>query len=245
IGNNAYQFAPKLQLAVPDAKTMTAVLKERGFEVMVGYDLNRKAMNHSIRDFIGRLSADAVAVVYYSGHGVQIHGTNFLIPIDLNPEQESDVTDDGVELGRILEQVRSTKARFVLAIIDACRNNPFRTATRSIGANRGLAPTTANGAMILYSAGVDQEAIDRLTPADANGLFTGESVKMMQVPGLPVREMMSRIKNEVSKKAESIRHKQTPALYDEASGDFIFTPPAVGQSSESANPFSIPDDVQL
>jgi tetratricopeptide (TPR) repeat protein len=235
IGNNGYQFALKLELAVPDATTMTTTLKERGFDVMSGYDLKRREMNRLISDFVNRLSADTVAVIYYSGHGVQIHGTNFLLPTDINPEQESDVADDGVELGRVLEQVRATKAHFVLAIIDACRNNPFRAATRSIGGNRGLAPTTVNGAMILYSAGVDQEAVDKLTPTDTNGLFTGELVKMMQVPGLSVQEMMRRIRNEVSRKAESIGRKQTPALYDEASGDFTFTPTATGKNGPGSD----------
>jgi tetratricopeptide (TPR) repeat protein len=232
IGNNAYQFAPKLELAVPDATTMTATLHDSGFDVMSGYDLKRREMNRLISDFVNRVSADTVAVIYYSGHGVQIHGTNFLIPTDLNPEQESDVIDDGVELGRVVEQVRATKARFVLAIIDACRNNPFHNASRSIGASHGLAPTTANGAMILYSAGVDQEAVDRMTPTDTNGLFTGELVKMMRVPGLSVQEMMRRTRNEVSKRADSIGHKQTPALYDEASGDFMFTPPLAGDHND-------------
>jgi tetratricopeptide (TPR) repeat protein len=232
IGNNAYQFAPKLELAVPDARTMMATLKERGFDVISGYDLKRREMNRLISDFLNGVSADSVAVIYYSGHGVQVHGTNFLIPTDLNPEQESDVIDDGVELGRIVEQVRATKAHFVLAIIDACRNNPFHSSSRSIGASRGLAPTTASGAMILYSAGVDQEAVDKLTPTDTNGLFTGELVKMIHVPGLSVQEMMRRTRNVVSRKAESIGHKQTPALYDEASGDFMFTPPLAGDHND-------------
>jgi tetratricopeptide (TPR) repeat protein len=236
IGNNAYQFVPRLELAVPDAKTITAALKERGFDVMSGYDLKRREMNHLISDFVDRLSVDTVAVIYYSGHGVQIRGTNFIIPTDLNPERESDVIDEGIELGRVLEQVRATKAHFVLAIIDACRNNPFRTATRSIGTSRGLAPTTVSGAMILYSAGVDQEALDKLTPTDTNGLFTGELVKMMQLPGLSVQEVMRRTRSEVSKKAESIGHKQTPAIYDETSGDFMFTPAVVSQSGAPLAP---------
>ena len=78
--------------------------------------------------------------------------------------------------------------------------------------------------MILYAAGENQEALDRFRPTDTNGLFTGELIKMMRVPGLSVREMVTRVRNDVSAKAASIGHKQTPALYDEAVGDFVFTP---------------------
>jgi formylglycine-generating enzyme required for sulfatase activity len=227
IGNNRYQYARPLQNAVRDGKAIEEALRERGFEVLSGFDLDRRSTNRLIDDFVGRLSSGTVALVYYSGHGVQVNGANYLIPIDLKPEREADLTDDGIDLGRLIRRMGIANDKFNMAILDACRDNPFQIPGRSLGGRKGLAPTTASGAMILYAAGADQEAIDHLgtDDNDPNGLFTREFLKVMRVPGLPIRQAVERIRLAVSQKAASVGARQMPALYDEAIGDFTFTPP--------------------
>jgi formylglycine-generating enzyme required for sulfatase activity len=237
IGNNQYQYVDALKNAVPDAKAIDAALRARGFEVLSGYDLPRHAMNDLVDDFVARLSTGTVAVVFYSGHGVQVSGENYLVPTDLKADRESDLANDGLDLQRLIERMRQVNdGGFNLAIIDACRGNPFHAAGRSLGGRKGLAPTTASGAMIVYAAGENQEALDDLGPSDRdpNGLFTREFLKVIQSPGLPIREAIAQVKVAVAKAAATVGAKQTPAVYDEATGDFAFTP------GDAAAPASAP-----
>ena len=227
IANNQYQHAHVLANAVTDGKAIAAALKARGFDVMVGYDLDRRDMHRLLDDFVARLSADTIALLYYSGHGVQVHGDNYLIPVDLEADRESDLTDDGINLGQVIAQMSAVNNGFNIAILDACRDNPFETSSgRSLGGTRGLAPTTATGAMIVYAAGANQEAIDKLGPSDPNpnGLFTRNLLTVMRTPGLPIRDAITQVKMAVAKEAAAVGAKQTPAVYDEAIGDFTFTP---------------------
>ena len=122
------------------------------------------------------------------GGGVQYEGTNFLVPIDIVAKSEAPVADDAVRLQRLLDGLRDQKARFSLAIADACRDNPFNGQGRAIG-GRSLAPVAAaNGQMVLYSAGAGQAARDRLGPndSDPNGVFTRVLIKEIRKPGVPV-----------------------------------------------------------
>jgi hypothetical protein len=120
-----------------------------------------------------------------------------------------------------------------LLIIDACRDNPFRAAGRSLGVTRGLAAGGAAGAMVIYAAASNQRALDKLGPADQdpNGVFTRTLLRAMAVPGLPVREMVARVRQEVAQAARGSGYEQTPAVYDEAEGDYIFSPGAANAQS--------------
>jgi len=179
IGNDSYQSATPLQNARSDAEAVAEALKRDGFTVTLKKDLTLKAMKEALRSFKEQLSGGDEAVFYFSGHGVQFEGTNYLIPTDLTPENQEQVVDESVPLQRILDDLRDQKARFALAIVDACRDNPFKGTGRAIG-GRGLAPVTAaTGQMVLYSAGAGQEALDRLGPRDPdpNGVFTRVLIK--------------------------------------------------------------------
>ena len=125
---------------------------------------------------------------------------------------------------RILDDLQEKRAKFSLAIVDACRDNPFKGAGRAIG-GRGLAPTTAaTGQMIMFSAGNGQQALDKLGEQDRerNGLFTRVLVREMTKPGVTVDRVLRNVRNEVVSLAKSVGHEQTPALYDQAVGDFYF-----------------------
>jgi hypothetical protein len=187
----------------------------------------RHAMNDAIEEFLGRLSTDAVGMVYFSGHGVQINSANFLIPTDLEAEKEADVANDGIDLGKLLDRMAQVQPRFSLAVIDACRDNPFKSTGRSIGGSRGLAPPMSNaqGVMVVYAAGANQQALDRLSAQDTdpNGLFTREFIKAMRKPGLNVQEVINEVKLSVIRQASSVHHVQTPAIYDQSIGTFVFS----------------------
>lgn len=230
IGNQDYRGIRKLENAVADARAMAARLRERGFQVFDGYDLDRRGMNRLIAEFEASLAARTIAVAYYAGHGVQVGAGNVLIPVDATAQTERELTEDGIRLAELMERMAAANSAvaggFNLLIVDACRDNPFRNQGRSVGLSRGLTATGTSGVMVLYAAGSNQQALDRLGPddRDPNGLFTRVLLRTINTPGLPVREVISRVRTEVSRAARGVGHDQTPAIYDEAIGDFVFTP---------------------
>ena len=233
IGNDNYQGAMPLQNARSDARAVAQSLERDGFTVTLKEDLTLKAMKDALRTFKEQISGGDEAVFYFSGHGVQFEGTNYLIPTDLVPESEAQVVDDSVPLQRVLDDLRDQKTRFALAIVDACRDNPFKGTGRAIG-SRGLAPVTAaTGQMVMYSAGAGQEALDRLGPHDSNphGVFTRVLIEELNKPGVPADQMLKDVRNEVVRLARGVNHEQVPALYDQSIGDFYFLQgPAAGPS---------------
>ena len=227
IGNNDYQFAKKLDNAVADAAAFRKELESRGFQVVYRENANRRTMNSAMEEFMGKLSTDSVGLIFYSGHGVQINGANYLVPTDLSAKVPADFVYDAVDLSKLIERVSQTQAKFSLAVIDACRDNPFQGNGRDIGGTRGLVAPAGNatGVMIVYSAGANQKALDRLgdNDRDPNGLFTREFLKAIRMPGLTVQEAVNQIKSSVIAQAKSVGHVQTPAIYDQSVGTFVFT----------------------
>ena len=164
-------------------------------------DLGRSELLESVRNFKMSLSGGSEAVFYFAGHGVQLGAANYLLPVDIVATNEEQVKDDGLPLQRVLDDITEQKARFSLAIVDACRDNPFpRVAGRSIGNTRGLAPTTAaSGQMVIYSAGAGQTALDRLNNADRdpNGLFTRLFLREMLQP-VSVDRVLRNVRDQVA-----------------------------------------------
>jgi hypothetical protein len=226
IGNDSYQGAMPLQNARSDARAVAKALQRDEFNVTLKEDLTLAAMKEALRAFKQQVSGGDEVVFYFAGHGVQFEGTNYLIPIDLVPRSQEQVIDDSVPLQRVLDDMEAQKTRFTLAIVDACRNNPFKGTGRAIG-GRGLAPVTAaTGQMILYSAGAGQEALDRLGAGDLNpnGLFTRVLIKELNDPEVPADQMAKNVRNEVVSLAQGVHHEQVPALYDQSIGEFWFVP---------------------
>ncbi|MFM9886951.1 MAG: SUMF1/EgtB/PvdO family nonheme iron enzyme [Burkholderiales bacterium] len=226
IGNDGYRHVEALRNARADARAIANALANTGFAVTLHFDADQSTMKAALRNFKSRIGGGDEAVFYYSGHGVQFGSENYLLPIDIRSESEDQIRDDAVPLQRVLDDLQDQKARFSLAIVDACRNNPFRRAGRAIG-GRGLAKTTgATGQIVLYSAGAGQQALDQLGKNDKspNGLFTRVFLREMEKPGVPVDRVLRNVREEVARLAKSVGHEQVPALYDQALGEFYFRP---------------------
>lgn len=226
IGNDNYQHITELKNARADAKAIAQALRETGFKVTLLLDQKHAAMKKAVRTFKTELAGGDEAVFFYAGHGAQIGGTNYLLPVDLAGEDEEQVKDEAIPLQRVLDDMQDQKVRFSLALVDACRDNPFKGRGRNIG-TRGLAPTSAaDGQMIIFSAGTGQQALDRVGESDRspNGLFTRVFLKEMKTPGVPVHETLRKVRSEVVRVAKSVNHQQTPAIYDQAVGNFFFVP---------------------
>ena len=224
IGNDNYSSVAKLSNARQDANAVGRTLTDLGYKVMVKNDLTEKDMKATLRQFKNDLEGGDEVVIFYAGHGIQIGSTNYLLPTDIKGESEDQVRDDAIQLQRLLDDMNEKKVKLTLAMIDACRDNPFPKAGRAIG-TRGLAPTTAaTGQMIIFSAGSGQQALDKLGPTDKNpnGLFTRMLLSEMKTPGVRVDNMIREVRRKVVDAAKSVGHEQVPAIYDQVVGDFYF-----------------------
>ena len=225
IGNDSYKFISKLANAREDARAVAENLAKVGYTVTLKTDLTEKEMKAAIRTFKSQVEAGDEVAIFYAGHGIQLENTNYLIPIDVAGDAAEQVKDEAIPLQRVLDDMADRKAKLTLALIDACRDNPFKSAGRSIGQGRGLAPTTAaTGQMVVFSAGTGQQALDNLGPSDKekNGIFTRIFIREMTKPDRTVDAVVRQVRNEVVRMAKSVGHEQVPAIYDQVVGEFYF-----------------------
>lgn len=239
MGNSAYKSAPRLANPVNDASLVGGMLKKAGFDqVDVKLDLNAAEMRRALRDFGGKAREADVAVVYYAGHGIELDGTNYLIPVDATLETDSDVLDETLPLERTLFAVEPAK-QLRLVILDACRDNPFaktmkRTmAARAIG--RGLAkvePTSPN-TMIAFAAKAGSMASDG---DSRNSPFATALVERLPTPGLDLRKAFGFVRDDVLK---NTGYKQEPYVYGSLGGDDV---PLVAAKPVAAGAQASPQD---
>jgi uncharacterized caspase-like protein len=200
LGNSAYQNAATLANPINDGVLIAAKLKEAGFEVVDSrHDLSAQQTRRALRDFEDSAQDADIAVVYYAGHGIEVDGTNYLIPVDARLERDSDVYDEALSLDRVLVAVEPAR-KLRLVILDACRDNPFaktmKRALASRGISSGLAkiePTSPN-TLIAYSAKAGS------TAEDGNGKdspFTVALASHLTTPGLDVRKAFGFVRDDV------------------------------------------------
>lgn len=221
LANSAYQHAPSLANPVNDGAVMAKTLKDAGFDVVDSrHDLTALDTRRVLREFADSTRDADIAVVYYAGHGIEVEGSNYLIPVDARLERDTDVYDEALSLDRVLVAVEPAK-QLRLVILDACRDNPFgrtmkRTlALRSIG--RGLAqvePASSN-TLIAYSAKAGFTAQDG---DGANSPFTIALSKHLTTPGLDVRRAFGFVRDDVLK---STGNKQEPFVYGSLGGEDV------------------------
>lgn len=216
IGNSAYTVGP-LKNPVNDARAMTQALREVGFEVIHREDLKREDMRRAIREFGARIGRGGVGLFYYAGHGVQVRGENYLIPVDARPESADEVDDDGVNATYVLEKMESAGNGMNIVILDACRNNPFTRSFRS--GSDGLASVHApTGTLIAYATAPGAVASDG--GDSGNGVYTQELLKIIRTPGLGIEEVFKRVRVAVRRRTQG---RQTPWEASSLEGDFYFS----------------------
>ena len=223
IGNSAYEHAEPLPNPVNDAAAMAAALEGVGFEVVRGIDLDRQGTVRTLSDFAGRLAGAEVGLFFYAGHGMQVNGVNYIVPVDAALTREADVFLSLVSLEQIL-QVMETEVPTRLVLLDACRDNPLaRSLSRSLGATRstavgqGLARMdTAVGTLIAYSTAPGAVAEDG---AGDNSPFTAALLQHIGTPGLEARQVLSRVRQDVHRETSG---RQVPWDSSSLMGDFYF-----------------------
>jgi hypothetical protein len=235
MGNSAYQSVTPLANPKNDSEAMSAVLKSAGFDVVeLKRDLNVSAMRRALRDFSDTVRDADVAIVYFAGHGIEIDGTNYLIPVDAVLERDIDAFDEAIPLDRILTVIEPAR-QLRLIILDACRDNPFnRTMKRTIGSRaigRGLAkvePESPN-TLIAFAAKAGSTASDG---DSKNSPFTAALVKYLPRPGLDLRRAFGYTRDEVLK---ATNNKQEPFIYGSLGGDDVALVPAPDKTAADAN----------
>src|ERR1700730_2771535 len=238
MGNSAYQSVNRLTNPANDSGAMSETLKNAGFDVVeFRRDLKVNEMRRALRDFSDRVSDADVAVVYYAGHGMEIDGINYVIPVDAVLERDIDAYDEAVSLDRILAVIEPAKA-LRLVILDACRDNPFNTTMkRTIGSRaigRGLAKIEPNSpnTLIAFAAKAGSTASDG---DSKNSPFTAALVKYLPKPGLDLRKAFGFTRDDVMK---ATNNRQEPFVYGSLGGDDVALVPA----SNAATPASpVPD----
>ena len=231
IGNDRYAHLPMLRNAVADARAIGQVLEELGFRVFKGENVDFRATNRLHADFEAAIAPGDTTFVFFAGHGVALGAENYLLPTDLpkpRAGEENLVRTEAHGVDTLVRRIQSKGALASFFVIDACRDNPFeQVGVRSIGGTRGLARVDApTGVFVLFSAGIGQTALDRLSDNDRspNSIFTRTLVPLLRQQGLSHLMLAKRVQTEVRELALSVRHPQQPAFYDQIIGEVVFKP---------------------
>ena len=217
IGNSNYQTAPKLANPGNDAQSVAQLLNSAGFEVTQATDLSRNEMVRAVQDFSDKIAArgpGAVAMIYYAGHGVQLAGENYLLPVDAKIASPSDLDGNSLRLVDVMGTLESIPSRMRIVVLDACRNNPFPEIN---DAGRGLAIVDApRGSIVGYSTAPGMEAQD----GDGNhSPYTSAFLNVARVPNLPIEQLFKRVRLEVNNRTDG---RQTPWESSSLTSDFYF-----------------------
>ena len=217
IGNGAYPTAP-LKNPVNDARDMAAALKSLGFEVILRENASLAQMEGAVEEFWAQLRRGGAGLFYFAGHGVQVAGRNYLVPVDARLSAEQDAKYKCMDAGLVLGRMENAGNDLNLIILDACRNNPFARSWRS--AEQGLAKMDApRGSIIAYATAPDSVAADG---AGRNGIYTEKLLRAMRTPGQPVELVFKHVRDEVMR---ATADKQVPWESTSLRGDFYFTNP--------------------
>jgi len=219
IGNQSYLNSP-LKNPVNDADMMARALLALGFdEVVEKTDLTFLHLRTEIDRFSAKLQPGDLALFYYAGHGVQAKEQNYLIPIDFVPKSEADLPYEAYSAAQVRDKLEESGARLRIMILDACRNNPFHS--KRDGA-RGLSPmgSSVEGTYIAYATADNSVADDN--PAESNGLFTKKLLTALRTPGLDLKQVFEKTKQDVYLASHGA---QRPFTYDGIIGQFYFTGP--------------------
>jgi lipoprotein NlpI len=233
IGNAKYPDAEApLKEPINDAREVADELKRDGFNVDIGENLNGEAMRRAFDKLYGRIKPGSIALVFFSGFGVQSNRQSYMIPVDAQIWTEPDVRRDGFSLETILGEISSRGAGVKIALIDASRRNPFERRFRSFSA--GLAPVIApNGTLVMYSAALSSVISDNGTD---HSLFVQELLKEIRVPDLMAEETLNRTRIGVTRASQQA---QVPWISSSLAEDFSFIPGAPGAAPRPTGPVAM------
>ena len=238
IGNGAYQHLPHLDNPTNDAQLMAATLKSVGFELIGGgalTDLDRAGFERAIRDFGAALADGSVGLFYYAGHGLQLQGVNYLVPVGANPATAADADFELIDAQLVLKQMEQAGSKLNIVILDACRNNPFGgRGLRAAGG--GLAQMQApRGTLISYATQPGNVALDG---ADGHSPYTAALAAAIKQPGAPVLDVFNDVGLAVDKKTAG---RQQPWVSSSPlEGSFYFQAPAAAPAAAAATPAAPP-----
>ncbi|MCD9108463.1 caspase family protein [Bradyrhizobium japonicum] len=217
IGNSNYKNAPQLQNPDNDAESMAQFLNSAGFEVVAATDLTQNDMLRVVQDFSAKVSArgpNTVAMVYYAGHGVQLAGENYLVPVDAKVSNPTELVSNSVRLVDVMSTLETIPSRMRIVILDACRNNPFPDVN---DAGRGLAIVDApNGSIVGYSTAPGAEAQDG---TNGHSPYTQAFLNVAREPNVPIEQLFKRVRLEVN---QSTSGAQIPWESSSLTSDFTF-----------------------
>ena len=243
IGNGAYAYAP-LKNPVNDARAMAASLRGLGFDVDLRENIALPALLEAMRQFAFTGRSYDVRLFYYGGHGIQLDGKNYLLPVGTDIKTEQDIPARSADLGEFLERVGQFSHGLNILILDACRNNPFAGDGAPLADGRrvrfrgaalgGLAPVDApSGTLVAYSTAPGAIALDG---ADGrHSLYTQYLLEQIETPGLPVEQLFKRVRIAV---AAATQRQQVPWENSSLMGDFCFRVISDGSCAHTADLFS-------
>jgi tetratricopeptide (TPR) repeat protein len=234
IGNAKYPDAEApLKEPINDARDVADELKRDGFNVDIGENLNGEAMRRAFDRLYGRIKPGSIALVFFSGFGVQSNRQSYMIPVDAQIWTEADVRRDGFSLETVLGEINSRGAGVKIALIDASRRNPFERRFRSFSA--GLAPVIApNGTLVMYSAALSSVVSDN---GSDHSLFVQELLKEIRVPDLMAEETLNRTRIGVTRASQQA---QVPWISSSLAEDFSFIPGAPGAARPTGPVAALP-----
>lgn len=230
IGNARYQ---RLPLANPenDARLIATRLRSLGFEVNDQYNLGVVQFRRVLREFSRRVQQDdATALFYYAGHGVQIDGRNYLLPVDINLRDQEEVKDESVDIDALfIGRIDKVGSHPRIVILDACRNNPFAGKTRNISSAGGLAEMGARGTLIAFASSPGAAAEDG--PDGGNSIYSKSLAEEIMVPGVEVEQMFKNVRVKVLRDTSG---RQLPWVNTSLTSDFSFNPSGGGRVAGAA-----------
>lgn len=235
IGQSAYRTVTALPNPANDARAMSQLLTDAGFDVTAAADLSQKDMNDKVGDFAAKIAAkgpDTVALVFYAGHGLQIDGENYLVPVDVDPRREADIPLQAVRLNDVLNTLNSVPSKMRILLLDACRNDPFPGINQTAGHGLALVNTKtgAPGTFLSYSTSPGAEAEDG---NGADSPYTTALLAIAREPGLPIEDAFKRVRVSVNKATEG---RQTPWESSSLTEDFAFVAGPAGASAAAPKP---------
>lgn len=241
IGNATYEHATALQNPANDVEDVSGALEAAGFAVHAHTDLTYGEMGQALADFADDAVGADVALFFYAGHGVQVEGDNFLVPIDADVVTEAQMRYRSIALGEVLSTLDDSEARLKLVFLDACRDNPFRSWRSSAG---GWASTQGpSGSVISFATAQGERASDNMS--GRNGLFTEAFLEEFYTPGLELTQLLRNVRQRVREASDFEQEPWTSMSYD---GDFFFVPagttlerPAAGLDARVAEAIRLRD----